>query len=173
MGQPPLVDNTPSRREILQSLSAGYLVASFSAVPLLAQEKYPTRPVDFIAPSGPGSGVDQLARFFSPLLEKELRAPFPVLNVQGAVGAAAMAKLVAGRNDGYTIGLYVASMNALVSSGRASWKLTDLAPIARLEKIRPSCSLNRTALTRASMNWPRQRRRSLASLRPRYSARVA
>ena len=135
MGQPPLVDNTPSRREILQSLSAGYLVASFSAVPLLAQEKYPTRPVDFIAPSGPGSGVDQLARFFSPLLEKELRAPFPVLNVQGAVGAAAMAKLVAGRNDGYTIGLYVASMNALVSSGRASWKLTDLAPIARLEKI--------------------------------------
>lgn len=64
MGQPPLVDNTPSRREILQSLSAGYLVASFSAVPLLAQEKYPTRPVDFIAPSGPGSGVDQLARFF-------------------------------------------------------------------------------------------------------------
>jgi tripartite-type tricarboxylate transporter receptor subunit TctC len=58
-----------------------------------------------------------------------------VINVTGAVGAVAMAKLLAGRNDGYTIGLYVASMNALVSSGRAAWKLADLAPIARLEKI--------------------------------------
>ena len=58
-----------------------------------------------------------------------------MLNVQGAVGAVAMAKLLAGRTDGYTIGLYVASMNALVASGRAAWKLADLAPIARLEKI--------------------------------------
>ncbi len=79
--------------------------------------------------------MDQLARFTSPLLEKELKTPCPVLNVQGAVGAVAMAKLLAGRPDGYSIGLYVASMNALVSSGRAAWKLKDLAPIARLEKI--------------------------------------
>ena len=37
-------------------------------------------------------------------------------NVTGAVGAVAMAKMLAGRNDGYTIGLYVSSMNALVSA---------------------------------------------------------
>jgi len=135
MRRPSSIDNSLNRREILQSLSAGCLAAGLGALPASAQEKYPSRPVDFMAPSGPGSGVDQLARFFSPLLEQELHAPFPVLNVQGAVGAVAMAKLLAGRNDGYTIGLYVASMNALVSSGRASWKIADLAPIARLEKI--------------------------------------
>jgi tripartite-type tricarboxylate transporter receptor subunit TctC len=119
----------------LQGLSAGCLAAGLPAMSASAQEKYPGRPVDFIAPSGPGSGVDQLARFFSPLLEQELKTPFPVLNVTGAVGAVAMAKLLAGRTDGYTIGLYVASMNALIPAGRASWKLADLAPIARLEKI--------------------------------------
>jgi tripartite-type tricarboxylate transporter receptor subunit TctC len=127
--------NSLNRREIWQGLSAGCLAAGLGATSASAQEKYPGRPVDFIAPSGPGSGVDQLARFFSPLLEQELKTPFPVLNVTGAVGAVAMAKLLAGRNDGYTIGLYVSSMNALVSSGRASWKLADLAPIVRLEKI--------------------------------------
>ncbi len=135
MNRPGLLDNALNRREILQSLSATCLAAGFSATPALAQGKYPSRPIDYIAPSGPGSGVDQLARFTSPLLETELKTPFPVLNVQGAVGAVAMAKLLAGRTDGYTIGLYVASMNALVASGRAAWKLADLAPIARLEKI--------------------------------------
>jgi tripartite-type tricarboxylate transporter receptor subunit TctC len=139
MRRPTTTDNSLNRREILQGLSAGCftagLAAGLSATRASAQEKYPGRPVDFIAPSGPGSGVDQLARFFSPLLEQELKTPFPVLNVTGAVGAVAMAKLLAGRADGYTIGLYVSSMNALVSSGRASWKLADLAPIVRLEKI--------------------------------------
>ena len=115
--------NSLNRREILQSLSAACLAAGFGATPAFAQEKYPSRPVDYIAPSGPGSGVDQLARFTSPLLEAEMKTPFPVLNVTGAVGAVAMAKLIAGRNDGYTIGLYVASMNALIPGGRASWKL--------------------------------------------------
>ena len=135
MRRPSSTDNSLNRREILQGLSAGCLAAGLGATSASAQEKYPGRPVDFIAPSGPGSGVDQLARFFSPLLEQELKTPFPVLNVTGAVGAVAMAKLLAGRTDGYTIGLYVSSMNALVSSGRASWKLADLAPIVRLEKI--------------------------------------
>ena len=139
MRRPTTTDNSLNRREILQGLSAGCftagLAAGLPASSASAQEKYPGRPVDFIAPSGPGSGVDQLARFFSPLLEQELKTPFPVLNVTGAVGAVAMAKLLAGRADGYTIGLYVSSMNALVSSGRASWKLADLAPIVRLEKI--------------------------------------
>jgi tripartite-type tricarboxylate transporter receptor subunit TctC len=139
MRRPTSTANSLNRREILQGLSAGCftagLAAGLPATNASAQEKYPGRPVDFIAPSGPGSGVDQLARFFSPLLEQELKTPFPVLNVTGAVGAVAMAKLLAGRTDGYTIGLYVSSMNALVSSGRASWKLADLAPIVRLEKI--------------------------------------
>ena len=135
MRRPHSIANSPNRREILQSLSAGCLAAGIGISRASAQEKYPGRPVDFIAPSGPGSGVDKLARFFSPLLEQELHTPFPVLNVTGAVGAVAMAKLLAGRNDGYTIGLYVSSMNALVSAGRASWKIADLAPIARLEKI--------------------------------------
>ena len=124
-----------SRRAILQSISACALASGLGIAPVLAQGAYPRRPVDFIAPSGPGSGVDQIARFFSPLLENELHTPFPVLNVQGAVGAVATAKLVGGRADGYAICLYVASTNALVAAGRASWKISDLAPIARLEKI--------------------------------------
>ena len=130
------INKALNRREVMwQGLSAGCLLAGIGAFPAGAQGKYPSRPVDYIAPSGPGSGVDQLARFTSPLLEKELHTSFPVLNVRGAVGSVAMAKLLAGRADGYAICLYVASMNALVASGRASWKLADLAPIARLEKI--------------------------------------
>jgi tripartite-type tricarboxylate transporter receptor subunit TctC len=71
----------------------------------------------------------------SPLLEKEFHAPFPVLNITGAVGGLAIAKLLSSPADGQTLVLYVASSNALVASGKASWKVSDLEPVARLQKI--------------------------------------
>ena len=38
-----------------------------------AQEKYPSRPIEFIVPWGPGGGADQLARKMARLLEPDLK----------------------------------------------------------------------------------------------------
>ena len=67
-----------------------------AALPLAAQEKFPSRPIEFIVPFGPGGGADQLARKMARLLEPELKVSVPVVNVPGATGGTGMAKLVAG-----------------------------------------------------------------------------
>lgn len=97
--------------------------------------KYPTRPVDFIVPFAPGGGADQLARQVAPNLEKQLGVAFPVLNVAGASGGTGMAKLMAAPADGQSIIVYIADTNALVAGGSATWKMSDLAPIARMMKV--------------------------------------
>jgi hypothetical protein len=48
------------------------LIALSASGIALAQEKYPSRPIEFVVPWGPGGGADQLARKIAPSLEKEL-----------------------------------------------------------------------------------------------------
>ena len=52
----------------------------------VAQEAYPTRPIEFIVPWGPGGGADQVARKLGQLLEADLKVSLPVINVPGATG---------------------------------------------------------------------------------------
>ncbi len=49
----------------------------------VAQEAYPTRPIEFIVPWGPGGGADQVARKLGQLLEADLKVSLPVINVAG------------------------------------------------------------------------------------------
>lgn len=96
---------------------------------------FPARPIDYIVPWGAGGGADQLARTTAPLLEKQLGASLPVLNVPGATGGTGMAKLLAAPADGYALAVYIADSNAVVAAGSASWGLADLAPVARMMKV--------------------------------------
>ena len=67
-------------------------VAAFVAV---ADEKYPSRPIEFIVPWGPGGGADQVARKSGKMMEDDLKVSFPVVNVPGATGNTGMTKLLA------------------------------------------------------------------------------
>lgn len=58
-----------------------------------AAEKFPTKPVEFIVPWGPGGGADQLARISAKGAEGILKVSMPVINVAGATGATGMAKM--------------------------------------------------------------------------------
>ena len=98
-------------------------------------EKYPSRPVDMLVPSGPGGGADQIARVMSPLLEKYLKVPFPVSNLHGAGGNAALSKLISGRPDGYSVSVF---MGRIVCSwatiGLGDFKIEDFVWLSRLIK---------------------------------------
>jgi tripartite-type tricarboxylate transporter receptor subunit TctC len=117
-----------SRRSLL---AAG---ASLVALPALsglarAEDRYPSRPVEFIVPWGPGGGADQLARRIGKLLEAELKVSLPVLNIPGATGNTGTAKLLTAPADGQTIAVFIGDTMGTLVSGSARWKLADLMPL--------------------------------------------
>ena len=101
-------------------------VASFAAG---AQEKYPSRPIEFIVPWGPGGGADQLARKMARMLEPELSVSLPVVNVPGATGGTGLTKMLSAPADGYSISVYIADTHALLATGNPRWKADDYVPL--------------------------------------------
>jgi len=106
----------------------GALIALGAAGPSLAQEKYPTRPIEFVVPWGPGGGADQLARKIAPALEKELKVSLPVINVAGATGQTGLNKMLTSPADGYSISVFIADTLALQMDPATKWKLDDIVP---------------------------------------------
>ena len=101
------------------------------ALDALAQELYPSRPIEMIVPWGPGGGSDQTGRKIAKLLENELKVSLPVVNVPGATGNTGILKLIAGRSDGYALAVLAAdTLYANQISGAQKWTLADLTPIA-------------------------------------------
>ena len=111
------------------------LIALVAAAPALAQEKYPSRPVEIIVPWGPGGGADQLGRLTAKLMEPLLGVSLPVINVPGATGATGMAKLLAGAADGYSMAIYIADTNALLAGNSPRWQLNDIQPVAVMMQV--------------------------------------
>ena len=107
------------------------LIAVFSALqPALAQDKYPSRPIEFVVPWGPGGGADQLARKAAPLMEKELKVSLPVINVAGATGQTGLNKMLTSPAYGYSISIFIADTLALQMESGTNWKLDDIVPAA-------------------------------------------
>jgi len=102
-----------------------------------AQEKYPSRPVDFICTWGVGGGADQMARMLGRLLEKNLGVAVPVSNKPGASGNAGITDLLAGKADGYTIAVYIADTLNTIPNKTARHTVDDLEWIVRTQ-VAPS-----------------------------------
>ncbi len=114
--------------KVAGSFGGVVLAIAGSFGPALAQEKYPSRPIEFIVPWGPGGGADQLARKIAPALEKELKVSLPVINVAGATGQTGLNKMLTSPADGYAISVFIADTLALQMDSATKWKLADIVP---------------------------------------------
>ncbi len=106
------------------------VLAAFGLGTAQAQEDYPSRPVEFIVPWGPGGGSDTLMRIVANEIEPHLGAAMPVINMPGVGGTLGLAEAAKRAPDGYTVtqiheGLPVASQTGLTD---LEWD--DFAPIA-------------------------------------------
>lgn len=100
-----------------------------------AQEKYPSRPIEFIVPWGPGGGADQVARKSGKMMEDDLKVSFPVVNVPGATGNTGMAKLISAQPDGYSVSIMTWDTYALLAtSPNTRWTMKDIIPVALMIK---------------------------------------
>ncbi len=88
-------------------------VAMFSFLLLMAVDSkaadpsadYPSRPIEFVAPSGPGSAWDVLGRLMSDIFQKEkiLSQPMVVLNKPGALNSVGMGYVFERKGSPYAV----------------------------------------------------------------------
>ena len=110
-------------------------IAALVAGAVVAQDRYPSRPIEFIVPWGPGGGADQVARKAGKMMEEDLKVSFPVINVPGATGNTGMAKLLAAPADGYSVSVMTWDTYALLATTPSTrWSLKDLIPVALMIK---------------------------------------
>jgi len=90
-------------------------------------QDYPTRPIEFIVPWGPGGGADQVARKLAKLMEPKLKVSMPVVNVPGATGQTGLTKMLTAPADGYSISVFIGDTFALqAGSPPPKWKMEDV-----------------------------------------------
>ncbi len=110
------------------------VVMACGAAAVQAQEKYPSRPIEFIVPWGPGGGADQVARKSSQLMEKDLGASLPVINVPGATGQTGLNKMLTAPADGYTMSVMTGDTFGLLTDPNTKWSLDQIVPAAIMIK---------------------------------------
>lgn len=124
----------PVRPQSVATILTACVMALVACI-AFAQDKYPSRPVEFIVPWGPGGGADQVARKAGKIMEEDLKVSFPVVNVPGATGNTGMAKLLAAPPDGYSILVMTWDTYALLATTpNTRWSLKDIIPVALMIK---------------------------------------
>jgi len=105
-----------------------------AALAARADDVYPSRPIEYIVPWGPGGGADQVARKSAQLMEKDLRVSLPVINVPGATGQTGLAKMLTAAADGYTMSVMTGDTFGLLTDPATKWKLDEIVPAAIMIK---------------------------------------
>ncbi|HUN67314.1 MAG TPA: tripartite tricarboxylate transporter substrate binding protein [Burkholderiales bacterium] len=76
-------------------------------------QTWPSKPVRFIVPAGPGGTIDPLSRFLADTYSKVFGQNFIIENRPGAQGNTGIAAIAKADPDGYTIGMAASSMIAI------------------------------------------------------------
>lgn len=84
-------------------LAAGLALAGLTALPALAQDHWPSKPIKLVSPFPAGGTSDVMARLLAPALSKELRQTVIVENIGGAGGTIGTSKALQAAADGHTL----------------------------------------------------------------------
>lgn len=116
-------------------LKTTFCILFASAIPALAQDSFPSRPVRWIVPAPPGGGTDAVTRIVTPKLIEMWKQQVIIDNrggVQGSLGTALAAKSAP---DGYTIVFAYSGpivVNPHIYSEAGYDTLRDFAAVTRL-----------------------------------------
>jgi tripartite-type tricarboxylate transporter receptor subunit TctC len=112
-------------------LGAAVAGAMALAVPAAAvAQEFPSRPIEFVVPWGPGGGADQVARKLASLMEPKLKVSMPVVNVPGATGQTGLTKMLTAPADGYSVSVFIGDTFALqAGSPPPKWTMSEVVPL--------------------------------------------
>ncbi|SEO63718.1 Tripartite-type tricarboxylate transporter, receptor component TctC [Rhodospirillales bacterium URHD0017] len=103
--------------------------------PVLAQETYPSKPVQIFVPFPPGGVADITARPLAHVMGRLVKQSVVVVNKPGAGGSVGAAQAARATPDGYTLLLALSSISVLPVADRlqgrpAAYELDQFAPVA-------------------------------------------
>jgi tripartite-type tricarboxylate transporter receptor subunit TctC len=118
----------------------------------LSQDKYPSRPVTFVAPFPPGGSIELIGRPLAASLEKALKQPVLFTNRVGAAGAVGTSYVASSEPDGYRILFNISSIVVVPEAD----KIFDRKPAYTMDQLLPVARVNADAnvlLVRAESPW--------------------
>src|SRR5262245_30887929 len=74
------------------------------AIGAVAQEKFPSRPIEMVIPTAAGGGTDISLRMLAEVAEPILGQKIVVVNKTGGGGSVGMVSIIQAKPDGYTVG---------------------------------------------------------------------
>ena len=110
-------------------IGALVLVSASALAPAVAQERFPSKPVEVVVPWGPGGGADILGRFVSKWMEADLKGSFPVINLPGATGTIGLQKMVANGGDAHSIGVLTGDTLTMAAFSDSQFKLNEIVAL--------------------------------------------
>jgi tripartite-type tricarboxylate transporter receptor subunit TctC len=113
----------------------GGIVLGGALAPQAHAEGFPSKPIRFIVPFGPGSGTDTSARYFGKKLQDLTGQPVVVENKPGGNGFMAVNQVLMAPADGYTV--FIGSNSTLAVNAALFRQLpydpqTDFAPLTMM-----------------------------------------
>lgn len=114
-----------------------FVALTANAIPALAQDIYPTKPIRLVVPLAAGGPTDYIARTVAKSLASSLGQPVIVDNKPGADGAIAAREVIAAVPDGYTLLFVTGSMIAVPLQVRPpsyDW-LGQLSPVGKVGRV--------------------------------------
>jgi tripartite-type tricarboxylate transporter receptor subunit TctC len=115
------------------AIACAAAAALLLAAALARAENYPARSVVMVVPTGPGGGMEMLARLFAQRLEQRLGQPFVIENRPGAGGVIGTSFVARASPDGYTVLVGNSSnlaINVSLYRNLSYDPLKDLIPVA-------------------------------------------
>src|ERR1041384_7927421 len=120
------------RRAITAAISAALLALAVSTLSASAQS-WPSRPVRFVLPLGPGSGVDITARLFGDKLSAKWGQPVVVENRPGGDAFIAITTVTQANDDHVLLFAPASTFTAHpLLHEKLPYDINDLVPIARV-----------------------------------------
>ena len=99
-----------------------------------AQDWKPDKPIEIVAPTTPGGGIDRTARLVQKIMQEEKLAPVSVSvsNRPGGGGAVSLAFLNQHAGDAHFVAINSPNLIANDITGRGALKMRDVTPLANL-----------------------------------------
>jgi len=112
-------------RTRLLVISAATMASAMGSI-ALAQDKWPSKPIEIIYPYPPGNDMDVVTRLLAEGMSKRLGVPVQVINKPGGGGVVGFAEMTRAKPDGYTIGTWTPGPGiSQIIAGNTPYKMSD------------------------------------------------